>query len=546
MVKPDRLTILQDYMETIAYVETTLKEMTSNKTKHPYVAFVDQIGKLDVLAKLGLKLTNIGKLVAAMEGRNSQDVESLEIKLRDAHNAARETLKGDLSLEETTFRTTAVPSIVMEIVQVVGSRLAFGSSENQMEKEYLSRGKYSMQRANLPVGLAEQTKTPAKDSRRVFVVHGRNLEAYDAVCQFLRSIDLHPMEWPQILSSTGKGSPYIGEILEKAFSEAQAVVVLMTPDDEGCLRKPFRKPEDPTYETELTPQARLNVLFEAGMAMTLFQGRAILVELGKLRPFSDISGRHILKLDNTVTKRQELAQRLKTAGCAVDISGTTWHTAGEFVVEQAKKPTKNELSSGKPECDLASFDRSFKALQEVSEPRAKATMLDHFQPKLRSLCYDYYWKEVESRIKEVLKYMPKSLSNNPHALNYLQYLAMIVNRYGEHTIDAIREKWLEELEHLYKDSKYETNSTLLDILQELHQYSKEYLMKLINDSSTKWSDSRFQDLANQIGWSEFRKRNGTAYNGILEYLGQKMNDADRNKEEKIFERLKFLYQIATR
>lgn len=82
------------------------------------------------------------------------------------------------------------------------------------------------------------------------------------------------------MAATGKGSPYIGEILDEAFSKAQAVVVLMTPDDEGYLRQVFRSPGDPPHETKLTPQARLNVLFEAGMAMGRSPERTILVELG--------------------------------------------------------------------------------------------------------------------------------------------------------------------------------------------------------------------------------------------------------------------------
>lgn len=38
----------------------------------------------------------------------------------------------------------------------------------------------------------------------------------------------------------------------------------------------------------------------------------------------------MLRLDNTVAKRQLLAKRLETAGCAVDLSGTDWHTAGDL------------------------------------------------------------------------------------------------------------------------------------------------------------------------------------------------------------------------
>jgi len=184
----------------------------------------------------------------------------------------------------------------------------------------------------LPEASVKQTKTSISDRRNVFVVHGRNLQAHDELLIFLRSIDLHPLEWSQLVTATGRGTPYIGEILDKAFSQAQAVIVLMTPDDEGQLRKEFWKAREPTYETELTPQARLNVLFEAGMAMGRCDERTIMVELGIIRPFSDIAGRHVVKLDDTAEKRQELANRLETAGCKIDTSGTDWLKAGKFKI----------------------------------------------------------------------------------------------------------------------------------------------------------------------------------------------------------------------
>jgi predicted nucleotide-binding protein len=111
---------------------------------------------------------------------------------------------------------------------------------------------------------------------------------------------------------------------------AQAVVVLLTPDDEARLRAQFQTLSDPPYERELTPQARPNVLFEAGMAMGRNPERTIIVELGHLRPFSDMGGRHVIRLNNSTQKRQELALRLESAGCTVNLGGTDWHTAGDL------------------------------------------------------------------------------------------------------------------------------------------------------------------------------------------------------------------------
>src|SRR5438270_266613 len=51
------------------------------------------------------------------------------------------------------------------------------------------------------------------------------------------------------------------------------------------------------------------------MAMGKFPERTIIVELGKLRPFSDVIGRLVIRIDNSSQKRQDIANRLETAGC---------------------------------------------------------------------------------------------------------------------------------------------------------------------------------------------------------------------------------------
>lgn len=56
----------------------------------------------------------------------------------------------------------------------------------------------------------------------------------------------------------------------------------------------------------------------------------ILVQLGQIRPFSDVSGRHIVHLSNDPTSRQEFVTKLANAGCNVDTSGSDWLTAGDF------------------------------------------------------------------------------------------------------------------------------------------------------------------------------------------------------------------------
>jgi hypothetical protein len=66
------------------------------------------------------------------------------------------------------------------------------------------------------------------------------------------------------------------------------------------------------------------------MALGLFPDRTVIVELGQLRPVSDIGGRHVIRMNDTAERRHELAQRLQTAGCEANLTGTDWYKAGSF------------------------------------------------------------------------------------------------------------------------------------------------------------------------------------------------------------------------
>jgi predicted nucleotide-binding protein len=205
----------------------------------------------------------------------------------------------------------------------------------------------------------------------IWVVHGRNLEIRDAMFAFLRSIGLKPKEWSQAVNEaakdTGQASPYIFGTLETVLSKCPVVVVLMTPDDEARLREPYRKADDPPYESDLTGQARPNVLFEAGMAMGVLRDRTILVEIGTMRPFTDIGGMLIVRLDNSSQKRQELAERLRKLGCPVETSGYDWHTAGNFElssgIANAESAPESMGQSSKPPADEVTI------LRELGNPK---------------------------------------------------------------------------------------------------------------------------------------------------------------------------------
>ena len=174
------------------------------------------------------------------------------------------------------------------------------------------------------------TTRAKKKENQVFVVHGRNDKIRQALFAFLRSVGVQPIEWNKALTMTKKGSPYVGEVIDAAFDQARAIIVLFTPDDEAKLKKEFITKSDPTYEKKYTGQPRPNVFFEAGMAFGRHPTRTILVQVGKIRPVSDIAGRHMTHLTNSMTSRQQFIAKLKAAGLDVDTIGDSWHTEGDF------------------------------------------------------------------------------------------------------------------------------------------------------------------------------------------------------------------------
>jgi hypothetical protein len=157
---------------------------------------------------------------------------------------------------------------------------------------------------------------------------------------------LSPIEWPEAIHLTGTPSPYIGDVLEKVFSQATALVVLMTPDDEAKLKNEFWKDDEPELEKIFYGQSRPNVIFEAGMALGKFPKRTILIEVGNPKPFSDKAGRHVVKLDDTIERRHELAEKLRTAGCAVKTTGQDWIKAGKFTLGEVVKISRDASGSG--------------------------------------------------------------------------------------------------------------------------------------------------------------------------------------------------------
>lgn len=186
-----------------------------------------------------------------------------------------------------------------------------------------------------------------KKDNSVFVIGGRDTALTESMFNFLSALGCKPVEFHQAVSRVrGTGNPFIGQVLDKAFEQVQALVILFSPDDEVKLKDQFLKPSEVLTEGRYRGQARPNVIFEAGMAMGRHEEKTIMVQVGDIKNFSDIAGRHMVHLDNSFESRNDFAMRLGRL-CTIDTTGTRWTKVGIFIPAAAVALTTQSSNRSK-------------------------------------------------------------------------------------------------------------------------------------------------------------------------------------------------------
>lgn len=153
--------------------------------------------------------------------------------------------------------------------------------------------------------LQEQALEPGEQtiSRRVFVVHGHDEGAREAVARFLDKIGFEPI----ILHEQANQGRTVIEKIE-AHAEVGFAVVLLTPDDEGCVKG-----------GESEPRARQNVLLELGYFLgRLGRNRVCALKRGQVEIPSDFAGVVWENMDASGGWKQALGRELEAAGFDMD------------------------------------------------------------------------------------------------------------------------------------------------------------------------------------------------------------------------------------
>jgi predicted nucleotide-binding protein len=140
-------------------------------------------------------------------------------------------------------------------------------------------------------------------SRKVFIVHGHDEGAREAVARFLERIRFEAII---LHEQANKGRTVIEKVV--AHGDVGFAVVLLTPDDEGC-----KKGEDPK------PRARQNVLLELGYFVgRLGRERVCALRRGNVELPSDFGGVVYEPFDDGGGWRQTLGRELEAVGFEVD------------------------------------------------------------------------------------------------------------------------------------------------------------------------------------------------------------------------------------
>ncbi|MFY1670339.1 TIR domain-containing protein [Plantactinospora sp. WMMB334] len=188
-----------------------------------------------------------------------------------------------------------------------------------------------------PIQASGSAPAPARPCRagkagkggRVFVIHGRDLVARDALFGYLRALGLEPLEWERLVRDTRSATPSLKEVVDRAARDASAVIALLTPDDLVELHPALRRATDSADEHG-SCQARPNVFLELGMALALHPDRTIILEVGRMRRPTDLGGLNYVHMDAAGNWLNKVASRLEGAGCPVDRTGDDWRSLKRF------------------------------------------------------------------------------------------------------------------------------------------------------------------------------------------------------------------------
>jgi len=176
----------------------------------------------------------------------------------------------------------------------------------------------------------DQNVEPGERRRRAFIAYGPGDEpARAAMFDFLRALDLQPLDWEELIASDPDPAPRLDAVVARGLSLAQVVIVVLTPQDLAGASPQMQSARTPG-DLGTAARPRSNLLLELGIALGGYPDRTVVVEFGRLRLPAELAARNRIRFDGSSTPLGRFVCQLKEAGCAVDDRGGDWRKTDRF------------------------------------------------------------------------------------------------------------------------------------------------------------------------------------------------------------------------
>lgn len=236
------------------------------------------------------------------------DLSALEVSISDTlercFGAGTAATKKFLGAAVLNFRPTVVSSNYPQ-----HSHYVDGARKNIEKAVALLEAAVAVLQEDLADALENETVAPAEApspaafSEDIFVVHGHDEGAREAVARFLDTVGLNPII---LHEQANQGRTVIEKIV--AHGHVGFAVVLLTPDDMGCVKG-----------GQPVPRVRQNVLLELGYFIgKLGRDKVCALKRGEVDIPSDFAGVIWESMDASGGWKLALGRELQAAGFAID------------------------------------------------------------------------------------------------------------------------------------------------------------------------------------------------------------------------------------
>jgi predicted nucleotide-binding protein len=248
-----------------------------------------------------------GKKLQARPIQSQGDIETYKNdtqKWREYNSDLLVRLFTDDSMRKEYLRSASASRMAGDEMEVFTIRLETVDSQILKLESIVDRlGLYA---EAVPAMSGSGEATRSQDRSKVFVVHGHDDGAREAVARFIQALGFLPI----ILHERANEGRTVIEKVE-AHGDVGFAVVLLTPDDEGCEKGGVPR-----------PRARQNVVLELGYFLgRLGRNRVCALKRGELEIPSDFGGVVYESFDAAGGWKQKLGRELDAVGYEID-----WNT----------------------------------------------------------------------------------------------------------------------------------------------------------------------------------------------------------------------------